>query len=144
MTNTEIYKLNLNDIDLQLIKNAIFLCYRDHITSRAPLGFAGDTILLFGSETPKRKSVVSIRNYSGYAELLITDSKGNFLFYGRYDINLGVEFIAEQYYNIFCLVKDKIELELENIPQFQDIDNHDRCTLSIGFEMIKAYQRRFL
>lgn len=138
--NNSLIKQTLSEVTEQDFKNAIYLCYKDGITSIAPLGFSGDTIVLFGTEKNGRESLVSVRNYSGNAELLITDRKGSFLFYGRYDINLGVEFIAAQYWNIFLMVYDFIESEIENVSEFKNMKLHPDCRESEGFEMLKSYK----
>lgn len=106
--NKQLLQPSLDGISKQLFADAISLCFRDGITSRALLGFSGDTILLHGSEEGGRKSVVSIRNYCDSPELLITDSAGNFLFYGRYHVKYGHARIAAMYWGIFNMVKDEI------------------------------------
>lgn len=111
--NKQILKTSLDQITKETFKEAVFLCYKDGITSKAPLGWSGDSIVLFGTEEDGRKSLVSIRNYCGNAELLITDMDGYFLFYGRFSIDLGIEFVVDQYWQIFNLVKDKIETIVE-------------------------------
>jgi hypothetical protein len=138
--NYQLHNTNLDEISQQTIREAIFLCYKDGITTIAPLGFAGDDVLLHGHAGGGRISVVSIRNYCGNAELLITDTKGKFLFYGRYDINLGIEFIAEQYWKIFLQVYDLIDGAIENVSEFANIKLADNCEASEGFAMLKAYQ----
>lgn len=142
MNNESLRKDDLQQITKKLFKEALFLCYKDGITSIAPLGFSGDTIILHGSKnlSTSRVSQVSIRNYSNDAELLITDAKGNFLFYGRFDINLGVEFVINQYWAIFNKVKDKIGIVLPDLSNFKNIKFHENCSHSIGFDMLKAYQ----
>ena len=141
--NTELRTKKLNKITYELFQKAIFLSYRDGITTMAPLGFSGDDIVIYGeSGEGGRKSIVSIRNYCGSAELLITDNKGNFLFYGRYDIRLGIEFLCKQYFKIFQLVKDEINGELPEKEDFAKVKLNDNCTLSEGFEMMKAYQEK--
>jgi hypothetical protein len=91
-----------------------------------------------------RVSLISIRNYCNGAELLITDTKGNFLFYGRYDISLGIDFIADQYWAIFNQVKPWIESVLENISEFKNIHLSDEVTPTEGFKILKAYQKSHL
>jgi len=141
MYNKELHKTELSEITKELFKEAVFLSYKDGITSLAPFGFSGDDILLFGSEKDGRKSVVSVRNYSGSTELLITDLKGRFLFYGRYLIDLGIDFVTDQYWNIFQLLKNKIEIEVEKISDFKDVELSKDCKLTIGFEILSAYQK---
>jgi hypothetical protein len=141
MYNYELKKTDLNEITKKLFKEAVFLCYRDGITSIAPLGFSGDTILLFECEKDGRKSSVSIRNYCNSAELLIKDSKGNFLFYGRFLIDLGIDLVTDQYWNIFLLVKNEIESETKEISDFKNVKVSESCELTVGFEMLSAYQK---
>ena len=107
MDNYSMVKENLYEITKETFKEAIFLAYKGGITSLAPLGFSGDTIVIHGSKSEKtsRVSQVSVRNYSGDAELLITDKEGHFLFYGRYRVDLGLDFLVEQYWSIFNNVK---------------------------------------
>jgi hypothetical protein len=143
MYNNELHKTNLNDITKKTFREAIFLCYEGGITSIAPLAFSGDDILLFGSTQP-RKSVVSIRNYCGDAELLITDTEGKFLFYGRYCIDLGIENILNQYWKIFNLVKERIETKVIKTSDFENIKISDNCTHTICFDILREYQENKL
>lgn len=96
-TNKTLLKKDIDEITIQTFRDAVFLCYKVGITSIAPLGCSGDTILLHGDEENGRESVVSIRNYSGDAELLITDKQGKFLFYGIFSIDLNIDFVVNQY-----------------------------------------------
>ncbi len=96
--------------------------YKDGITSVAHLGFSGDNIVLFGTEEHSRVSLISIRNYGNDAELLITDTKGSSLFYGRFHISMGVEFIADFYWNIFLSVKPHIESVINSRPKWAELD----------------------
>lgn len=145
--NTEIRKDKLSSIRRKDFKEAIYLCYRDGITSRAPLGFSGDSILLFGDPRggtkngyTTRKSVVSIRNHCRDAELLITDQEGNFLFYGGFDINLGVDFVLNQYWAIFKKVRHMIEDVTPEVSDFANVEDSPDMTLSAGFAMLKQFQ----
>jgi len=137
--NTEMIKKSLSEITLDTFKEAIFIAYRDGIKSLAPLGCSGDTVLLF-SKDGSRKSSVSIRNYSGDAELLITDAAGGFLFYGRFDVNIGLNFMASQYLAIFESVKDKIETVVQKTIDFENVRFADDCEKTVGFEMLRAFQ----
>lgn len=120
--NLQINKKRLSEIKFDTFREAIYLCYKKGMTSSAPLGWSGDSILIFGSAGNEgRKSVVSVRNYCGDAELLITDTKGHFLFYGRFNVNLGLDFVVEQYWTIFNLVKHNIETEIKNISKFHNV-----------------------
>lgn len=143
MGNYKYAKSSLSEITKETFKEAIFLCYKDGITSLAPLGFSGDTIILHGSKSAdvSRISQVSIRNYSGDAELLITDRKGHFLFYGRFSVDLGLDLLADQYWLIYNTVKDKICSVVERTSQFKDMEIPENVDRTIGFEMLYAYQR---
>lgn len=138
--NKELHKKNISEITEELFKEAIFLCYKGGITSRAPLGFSGDDILLLGKAEGGRKGLVSIRNYCGDAEMLITDMDGKFLFYGRYDIDLGVDFVVSQYWQMFNLIKDKINTVVEQKSKFKNLSEAEHCTYSEGFNLLRSYQ----
>lgn len=139
MNNFSLVKSDIDSVTLDSFKEAIYTAYKGGITSVAPLGFSGDTIFIFGGS---RKCEVSIRNYGNDAELLITDPAGNFLFYGRYHISLGIDFVCDQYYNIFLLVKDRVTSEISDRPKFADLDIPDNCARTSGFAMLEAYQRQ--
>ncbi len=143
MKTNEIKKESLAKITKKTFKDAVFMAYKGGITSLAPLGFSGDTIILHGSETEKnsRVSQVSIRNYSGDAELLITDAAGNFLFYGRFRVDLGLDFLVEQYWQIFKHLKPKIKSTVERSSQFKDIEIPKNVSRTIGFNMLASYQK---
>lgn len=142
--NRSIIKKSLTEITLETFKEAIYACYRDGITSFAPLGFSGDTVLLYAENGTPRVSQVSIRNYCNDAELLITDINGGFIFYGRYSITLGVEFIAFEYFRIFTKVIAAISEALPPKPDFSKCEIPENCERTIGFDMLKAYQNKFL
>jgi hypothetical protein len=66
MNNIIIKKASLKEINLDAIKEAIFLAYKGGITSVATLGHSGDTIILYEQKDEGelgRRSQVSIRNY---------------------------------------------------------------------------------
>lgn len=146
MENKEIEKEDISEITKETFKEAIYLAYRDGITSKAPLGFSGDTIIIHGdkNETTSRVSQVSVRNYCGDAELLITDQVGNFLFYGRFRIDLGVEYVVEQYWNIFNLVKDSIKDIVIRKSSFKNIQIPDNCPITEGFKILELAQKGLL
>lgn len=145
MYNTELKKISLKDVTKDTFRDAIFCAYRDGITSVAPLGYSGDDFVLFGKfnyhSKPSRVSLVTVRNHSGNAELLITDKMGKFLFYGKFSIDLGVEFVANQFYKIFLTVKDQILQTLESVSDFKNIKYSPTCTTTEGFKMLKEYQK---
>lgn len=140
--NKSLIKNSLKKITRPLFQKAIFECYRGGIASKALLGWSGDNIVLYGTEERGRVSLISIRNYCGSAELLITDRKGRFLFYGRYDVNLGLRFIAEQYYQIFRQVKDKIETEIEQVSAFNNAPIQCDCGPIKGFNSLVKEQNK--
>lgn len=142
--NKSMIKSSLDEITLETFREAIFLCYKDGITSVAPLGFSGDTVLVYAKDGVPRQSQISIRNYSNDAELLITDLKGGFVFYGRLSVSLGLEFIAFEYFRIFRKVKDRIPAILPARPDFSKCEIGDNAVPTIGFKMLEAYQKSML
>jgi len=138
-TNEKIKKDSLSKITLNLIKRAIYLSYDCGTTSSAPLGFSGDTILLHGLDRPNRVSQVSIRMHSGSSELLITDKIGAFLFYGKFDNIMGLDFIASQYLRIFKSVKHKILLDNGKADLFKTVRNHRHLK---GFKEMAEIQKK--
>ena len=143
MKNTELKVNSLDEITPELFRDAILLAYSIGTTSIAPLGSSGDTIILFEQKpTEERRngsrcSQISIRKYCGDAELLITDYKGNFLFYGRYHINCGFNFVIGQYWQIFNNVKEAI---LTTIEDREDVTKTiaENATKTVAFDWIKA------
>jgi len=97
---------SLSRITPRLIEEAAFLAFYGGIEHRAPLGHSGPTIFLYGAS---RVSQVSLRNHSGNIEMLITDTKGNFLFYGKLHAGLPLETIGAHFHNTFLLVLPYIE-----------------------------------
>lgn len=89
---------NLKDISPSLFKKAIELTKQNGI-----LGSSGTTAILFKKidYDISRPSQVSVRLYNSDVELLITNANGEFIFYGRYNYKLGVDFIANEYFKIF-------------------------------------------
>ncbi len=142
MDNYSIKKENLYEITKETFKEAIFLAYKGGITSLAPLGFSGDTIIVHGTKNEKtsRVSQVSIRNYCGDAELLISDKVGSFLFYGRFRVDLGLDFVVEQYWQIFKKVKRDILKEVKRTSEFKDIEIPADVKTTVGFDMLFAFQ----
>lgn len=128
--------MQLDDITLDTFKDAMRKAIDAGHISIAPLGMSGDTIILHGTKTEKvsRYQQVSVRLYCGNPELLITNNNGSFLFYGRYDIRLGVDKVAEEYFRIFTLLKplitkyNDVETSLNISP-----DAHE----TIGFEIMR-------
>lgn len=137
--NKELLQNDLSMVTKELIQQAIFLCYKDGITSRAPLGYSGDTIVLHGETDGRRSSQVSIRNYCGDAELLIIDKHGNFLFYGRFAITIGADIVVEQYWNIFNLLKKYINSCTGSAPDFTKVIDNPNVEYTDGFQMLRDY-----
>jgi len=143
-----ICKTDLSLITQRVFEEAIFLAYAGGISTTAPLGFSGDTVLLHGESTPEvsRRSMVSVRNYSGDAELLITDAAGKFLFYGRLSIDFGVEEVAAFYWNTFQAVRSQIEGKMPKSASFRELALAPGHTLSEGFQLMadaQAHRRRY-
>lgn len=121
-------KDKISEINQDLFRESILKCYEDGITAIAPLGRCGETVVLFGSEGNGRCSLVSVRNYCGDPELLITDKKGRFLFYGRFHISMGLDFVAARYYQIFCMVEEFIEDEIPDRPSIANMSINERAS----------------
>jgi hypothetical protein len=106
-------------------------------TSVAPLGMAGDNLYLHKIEN--RVQEVSIRLYCGIPELLITNNSKGFLFYGRFDVRLGLDFLALQYFNIFELLKSQIPLDSSEPIKLNVIDSPHH---TVGFAMLDAFKKK--
>lgn len=99
--------MELNKITKKDFKEGILKCIKGGTTSVAPLGSSGLDIHLHGSSNKKtsRVSQVSVRLHNKDVTLLLTDTEGNFLFYGHYHLCHGVDFIAKEYFQIFKINK---------------------------------------
>lgn len=84
-----------NQVTTLELKSAIEKTVGTGFTSKAPLGSSGQTVLLYGAKG--RRSSISIRLHSSGVELLITNSCGDFLFYGKYHEKLGSDFISKRF-----------------------------------------------
>lgn len=132
-------KDNLEDITIEDFKLAICAAMNSGINHVAPLGCSGDDFLLYGRFIPyeesedgnwHRESMVTIRNYCGTPELLVTDKEGNFLFYGKMFGEL--DFVASEYFRIFILFKDKICSVVDKTEiKFTDDCDYDTKALAI-------------
>lgn len=145
--NYSLHTKQLARVDLQRIKRAIALAYSGGITSAAQLGSCGDDIILFGEILTKhnsykgRKSLVSIRMYNSDVELLVTDIKGNFLFYGRYDINIGLEKVAKKYEEIIDTLFTKIRKNVADVSaSFKNVEFSSTSNLDEAFELMVHHQ----
>ena len=114
--NYALVKEDINDITLEDFKSAMAICINKGVNHIAPLGCSGDTYYLHGKFIPsseskdgywKRQSVVTVRNYCGSPELLISDKAGHTLYYGKY-YHMEFDEMANEYYRVFNLLKHKI------------------------------------
>lgn len=133
--NTEYLQTDIEAINTELFKRAILLAF-EKITSHAPMGFSGDTVLLFGQTGPRR-SYIGIRNHSGTAELLITDTKGTFLTLVKLDTNLGVDHVAAIFYAMFLIVQPYILTELPKGCALAAKRPDHTTPLTDGWELLK-------
>ncbi len=127
---------NIDEITIKDFQDAIELALSGGHNSIAPLGMSGDTILIHGTNKPKKYQQVSIRLYGGDPELLITNNDGEFLFYGQLDIRLGKRVVAKQWFKIFQLVKDQICTSFDMKTNI--VINKD-AKQTIGFAMIDSH-----
>lgn len=125
MNNLTICKNSLEEITLVTFKEAIFLALKNE-----------QGVILFNSLNSK----VSIISYCNEVELLIKDAKGTTLFHGRYNINLGINFVAIQYYKIFQYCKHEILNEIKDVSDFRSVKIPEGCSLEQGFDMLRAHQ----
>lgn len=112
MDNHTLQVKYLKGITPQLFKEAIELARDGGIASVAPLGYAGETIILHEAKNKgghSRSEEVSIRMHSGDVGLLITDKCGRFLFHGSYHIGMGVDFLVREYYRAYRKVRCEIK-----------------------------------
>ena len=120
--NTMFYKENLSDITLDHFTAAAFAAMAAEYADIGLLGIpTGEDVLLFGSEGREngkyyRRSVVSLRNYCGTLEMLVTDAKGRFLVYSKVD-GLSPEETVQELFRQFQTVKHLVETETE--PSFR-------------------------
>lgn len=146
MHNYAFVKDNLKDITYDYFKMVAITCMNAGINHIAPLGCSGDHFVLYGkfieakeSKDGKwhRESMVSLRNYFGSIEMLVTDKKGRFLVYSNVD-GMSVDGVIEELFRQFCTVKQLIDQITKET--FKDsLEISDNAELSEGFEMLKAY-----
>jgi hypothetical protein len=103
MDNTDIDKITYHTF-LAAVKEI----KKQQITSRAPLGYSSSDIYLFGNNIFDRVSVVTVRNHSGMYSMLITNSSRDFLFSGKFGMELPFSTAAKGLYSAFKTVKHKI------------------------------------
>jgi hypothetical protein len=79
-----------------------------------------------------RNKEISLRLHSGSVKMLITDSIGNFLFYGGYDTSLfPISFIANQYY---AIIKNS-EYLLNNTIIHNSINESDKEKMYYSYKL---------
>ena len=144
--NYAFVKENLESITLEDFKTVMAICLKSGINHIAPLGCSGDDFALYGrfipsSETKdgnwKRESMVSIRNYCGTPELLISDKAGNTLFYGKF-YHMDFEDMSKEYYRVFTMLKDKIGRK-NNFKKLDLKILDDAIVDDKAFEMLAKY-----
>ena len=99
---------SLDEITYQTFKEAVTKLLTAPITSRAPLGYSSDTILLFGDDGNERRNGVSVRNHSGNISMLICNRDGRFIFHGGFSIHLPSLFTARELYKTFRKVRQHL------------------------------------
>lgn len=146
MYNYAFVKENLNDITLDYFKMVAITCMNSGIANIAPFGCSGDHFIIYGKfidakeskdEKWHRESMVSLRNYFGTLEMLVTDKKGRFLVYSKVD-GMSVDEVIEELFREFCSVKHLItKTTKETFKDALEISNETE--LSEGFKMLEAY-----
>ena len=131
--NYAFVKEDINEITLEDFKTVMAVCLKAGANHIAPLGCSGDNLCLHGrflecDETDdgnwKRVSIVSIRNYCGSPELLISDKAGHTLYYGKY-YHMDFKEMANEYFRVFTMLKDKVDT-LITIPNQRILDVVDK------------------
>ncbi|MEE1897101.1 hypothetical protein V1389_02060 [Flavobacterium rakeshii] len=108
----EYYFIKFEDgLTLEQFKSAVKTVIENGLTSHAPLGSSGKHIILQGDFDPtvSRISQVSIRLHNTEVELLCTNKIGVFLYYGKYNKGLGVDFIAREHFRVYEMLKAAID-----------------------------------
>lgn len=91
---------NIQDITLEVLKQAVAKATNEGFKNHAPLGASGDRIILYHEKennTHSRPSQISVRLHSSGVELLVTNRNGDFLFYGKFHPDLGGNYIAKRF-----------------------------------------------
>jgi hypothetical protein len=118
--NSKFLKTDLKEVTVELLNEVILFAYKGGHKTHAPLGCSGEDYILFGKS---RRKEISLRLHSGDVKLLVTDSVGNFLFYGGFDISLlPISFIGQQYFDIIQNVKHL----LDNTSKKSSVTEHDK------------------
>ena len=143
--NYAFVKDNVNDITLEDFKTAMAVCIKSGISHIAPLGCSGDNFCLYGKflsaeETRdgwRRQSIVSVRNYCGSPEVLISNKSGKTLYYGKY-YYIGFDEMANEYFRIFTMLKDKID---EDGVDFEELEIKFREDAEVDDKAFKLLDR---
>lgn len=98
----------LSEVTKELFRQAMVKAMDEAHSGCYRLQGCGENIEIFGQSYPRRKSLISFRDYRGNCEMLITNESGEFLFYGRLDERIGFEQKLELYWDIFQAVKSEI------------------------------------
>lgn len=104
---------DIKQINRFILVKAIEQVQEVGLTSHAPLGSSGKTLIIFDRKKSKndgRVSQISVRLYNHSTELLITNRHGSFLFYGKFDNDLGIQFIAQQFFLIIDSIGESLIL----------------------------------
>ncbi len=96
----------LNSISIKSFVDAIRSVDQGGLTSHAPLGASGDTVVIYSCFDEKTSRVsrdrqLSVRLYNHSFQMLLTDENGSFIFHGAFDKKLGVNYAAEKFFEIF-------------------------------------------
>jgi len=125
----------MDELTLKDFKEAVDTAINGQITNIAPFGVSGDDIVLSGTRSNGRVSLVSVRKYCDSIELLITDVNGVFLTYQKYYIPFGVEYIANKFYEIWHEMKEFIKRDMKQEIKEVIAENAEK---SIGFAILEA------
>lgn len=145
--NYALLKENINEIALEDFKSAMAICISKGVNHIAPLGCSGDTYYLHGKFIPssetkdgywKRQSVVTIRNYCGSPELLISDKAGHTLYYGKY-YHMEFDDMAEEYFRVFNMLKHKIDKCGRGFKELEIKFADDAVVDTKAIELLKKY-----
>lgn len=93
----------METLRIEQFREAVEQVIASGLTSHAPLGSSGRDIKLQGERDPyiSRISEVSIRLHNSQVELLCTNCRGSFLYYGKWHKNLGVNFITKEHFRVY-------------------------------------------
>lgn len=137
MLNEKYKKESLEDLTWEHFHTAAMDTMLSGYTDVGLLGIpTGDDVVLYGfagtvDGTFKRSNLVSLRNYCGTLEMLITDRNGNFLYYGRID-GMPAEDVIVENYRIFRHLRSLIRQE--TIPSFWETEITD--------DMVERYREK--